>query len=69
MHYANPDRVCLNCRHWQVSLQIGGSKDGEICRLGKGHTAPTDTCSQFMAKSTFDSLQDPSRYHRPDIYW
>ena len=59
----NPDRVCLNCKYWQVNVQISGSAEGVICRLTKAHTNPTDTCSQFMPNSTFDSLQDPNKYH------
>lgn len=59
----NPDRVCLNCKHWQVSVQLKGSAEGVICRLSRQHTNPTDTCSQFMPNSTFDSLQDPNKYH------
>jgi hypothetical protein len=59
----NPDRVCLNCKHWQVNVQLKGSAEGVVCRLSRQHTNPTDTCSQFMANSTFDSLQDPNRYH------
>ena len=59
----SPDRVCLNCRHWQVSVQLKGPADGVICRMGMGRTSPTDTCSQFAPNSTFDSLQDPNKYH------
>ena len=58
----NPDRVCLNCKYWQVNVQIRGSADGVICRLTKEYTAPTDTCSQFVHNSTFDSIQDPNKY-------
>ncbi len=58
----NPDRVCLNCKHWQVNVQISGPAEGVICRLTKSHTNPTDTCSQFMPNSTFDSLQDPNKW-------
>ena len=36
--------------------------DGVICRLGRGHTEPTDTCPEFALNSTFDSLQDPNKY-------
>lgn len=58
----NYDRVCLNCKHWQVNVQIRGPADGVICRLGRGHTEPTDTCPEFAPNSTFDSLQDPNKY-------
>ena len=59
----NYDRVCLNCKHWQVNVQLRGPADGVICRLGNGHTEPGDTCSQFEPNSTFDSLQDPNKYN------
>lgn len=58
----NPDRVCLNCKHWLPDVQIHGAAKGVICRLTKEHTNPTDTCSQFSPNSTFDSLQDPNKY-------
>ncbi|MBQ2666036.1 hypothetical protein [Methanobrevibacter sp.] len=57
------DRVCLNCKHWQTDVQLKGPANGVICRLTKEHTNPTDTCSQFSPNSTFDSLQDPNKYH------
>ena len=59
----NPDRVCLNCKYWQTQTQLNGSAQGVVCSLGNGRTGPTDTCSQFMPNSTFDSLQDPNKYH------
>ena len=59
----NPDRVCLNCSYWQVDVQLNGPAEGVICRLTRQHTNPTDTCSQFRPNSTFDSLQDPNKYH------
>ena len=30
----NPDRVCLNCVHWQANIQLKGAAEGVICRLG-----------------------------------
>ena len=42
----NYDKVCLNCKHWQVNVQIRGPADGVICRLGRGHTEPTDICPE-----------------------
>ena len=59
----NPDRICLNCRYWQVLVQIEGPAEGVVCRLTRKHTNPMDTCSQFMPNSSFDSLQDPNKYH------
>ncbi|WP_405264752.1 hypothetical protein [Methanobrevibacter sp.] len=59
----NPDRVCFNCKYWQTVTQFDGPAQGVVCRLGNGRTNPTDTCSQFMPNSTFDSLQDPNKYH------
>lgn len=59
----NQDRVCLNCKYWQSNTQLYGSAQGVICRLGNGHTNPNDSCPQFMPNSTFDSLQDPNKYH------
>lgn len=58
----NTDRVCLNCKHWQINVQLKGPANEVICRLTRKHTNPTDTCSQFSPKSTFDSLQDPNKY-------
>lgn len=59
----NYDRVCLNCRYWQNLVQLNGASDGVICRLTKQHTGPRDTCSRFSPNSTFDSIQDPNKYH------
>ena len=59
----NPDRACLNCRHWQTAVQLTGPANGVICRLSGNHTEPNDTCGQFSPSSTFDSLQDTNRYH------
>lgn len=59
----NYDRVCLNCKYWQINIQLKGSAEGVICRLGNGYTNPNDTCPQFAPNSSFDSLQDPNKYH------
>ncbi len=59
----NPDRVCLNCVHWQANIQLKGAAEGVICRLGNGHTNPTDSCSQFEPTRTSDCLQNPNNYH------
>ena len=56
------DRVCLNCKHWQAMLTLKRLDDEKICRLKNGRTNPTDSCSQFAPKSTFDSLNDPNRF-------
>ena len=60
----NPDRVCLNCKYWQILLKMNGPAEGVICRLTKQSTRPTDTCSRFSPNSTFDSIQDPNKYHK-----
>ena len=57
------DRVCLNCKYWQSNTQLNGPAQGVICRMGNGHTSPNDTCSQFAPNSSFDSLQNPNKYH------
>ena len=59
----NPDRVCLNCVHWQANIQLKGAADSVICHLGNGHTNPTDSCSQFEPARTSDCLQNPNSYH------
>lgn len=68
----NHDRVCLNCRHWQVNVQLYVAADGVICMITKEHTRPTDTCSMFSPNRTLDDVQDPNRWHdksnKLDIY-
>jgi hypothetical protein len=59
----NPDRICLNCRHWLLQVVMNGSTEDVICQITKKHTDSTDSCSHFEPKSTFDDLQDPNRYH------
>lgn len=55
------DRVCLNCRHWRVNIQLKGPADGVICTKGQGHTNPNDSCSMFSPNLSADSVQDPNR--------
>lgn len=57
----NYDRVCLNCIHWRVNVQLKGSADGVICSQGMGHTNPDDTCSMFSPNRSVDN-QDLNRY-------
>ena len=59
----DPDRVCLNCVHWQVNIQLKGAANGVICRLSNENTTPTDSCSQFEPTRTSDSLQNPNSCH------
>ncbi len=57
----NYDRVCLNCVHWVVNVQLKGSAAGVICSKGMGHTNPNDTCSLFSPNRSFDN-QDLNKY-------
>ena len=59
----NHERVSLNCKYWQAITQLDDGVRGVICRMGNGKTNPDYTCSQFMPDSSFDSLQDPNKYH------
>ena len=45
------DRVCLNCRYWQVNVQIRGAANGVVCTKGQGQTDPNDSCSLFSPNS------------------
>lgn len=57
----NYDRVCLNCIHWRVNVQLEGAAEGVVCSKGMGHTNPDDTCSLFSPNSSVDN-QDQNRY-------
>ena len=59
---------CLNCKYWQVPVQFEDSLNNPVCRLGRGHTNPTDSCSKFSPKSTFDDIQNPEKYHDKPIF-
>lgn len=37
---ANYDKVCLNCRYWQVNVQLRGAANGMVCNRGQGQTNP-----------------------------
>lgn len=58
----NYDKVCLNCRHWRVELQLRGASKNVVCTKGHGHTNPTDTCPMFSPNSSLDSVQNPNQY-------
>ena len=38
----NYGRVCLNCRYWQVNVQLKGAAKGMICAKGQGQTEHND---------------------------
>ena len=56
------DRVCLNCIHWQVNVQLKGPAQGVICTRGMGHTNPDDSCAMFSPNRSVDN-QDLNRCH------
>lgn len=58
----NYDRVCLNCRYWQVNVQLKGAAKGMICAKGQGQTEPNDSCSMFSPNQSADSMQNPNSY-------
>ena len=58
----NYDRICLNCRYWQVDVQLRGAANGVICTMNQKHTQPTDSCNLFLPNMTLDGMQDPNRY-------
>lgn len=57
----NYERVCLNCIHWVVNVQLKGSADGVVCAKGMGHTNPNDTCGLFSPNLSVDN-QDLNKY-------
>ena len=59
---ANYDKVCLNCRYWQVNVQLRGAANGMVCNRSQGQTNPDDSCSMFSPNQSADSMQDPNRY-------
>ena len=58
----NYDKVCLNCRHWRVEVQLKGSSKSVVCTKGQGHTNPSDTCAMFSPNPSLDSVQNPNQY-------
>ena len=60
------DRVCQNCKYWQDTIFL--KSDGAVCRLKKEYTDQLYSCSQFMPKSTFDSLQDPNKFYKRILF-
>ncbi|WP_292605843.1 hypothetical protein [Methanobrevibacter sp. UBA188] len=58
----NYDKVCLNCRHWRVEVQLKGFSKSVVCTKGQGHTNPSETCAMFSSNPSIDSVQNPNQY-------